>query len=472
LRIFSLILFLCQVLALWAVPAFAQEGPAGVGANLPDHQQNTSLTADAESQIRNLDRQILLELIKLAQYNVHYEKTVNHYAWWRAVGYPLAQEADYACLLGYTLNDMNQRSRGWNNPRLISPIAIKRGLSAATVGTLVGAASSVGQLAASGLETARANKRGCSVRKSISVVQSSVRQVDEMLAIRSRLMSEAKCTGAQRELLELKEQLLEYERDRLTFEFERWSSHSRGYAWYKNTFYAINATVNLARFSAIVLGFDAFTHPRCSGGIGPVAISAAVLAGIGPVSSTIAGNLMNRYQMRCLTRELPAHTELSDEQAKRKFDRLAQLLELTATNQESGQLAADLVRLREEKVGLDTLIFGEERNIQRFRRVAGQLNYVVPELAVLGVSSGVLSTVGYYGYRHEPLVANRLNLTGDIAIVPAEAVALVATPAVAAMSYAYEQKLKKKGEHPDQLAAKRQQDLKTLEMIITESLNK
>lgn len=460
------------MLALWAVPTSAQESPATVNANSPEHELYTSSRDDAESQIRKLDRQILLELIKLAQYNVHYENTVNHYAWWRAVGYPLAQEADYACLLGYTLSDMNQRSRGWNNPRLISSSAIKRGLSTATVGTLVGAASSVGQLAASGLETARANKSGCSVRKSISVVQASVRQVDEMLAVRSRLMSEAKSTGSQRELLELKEQLLEYERDRLTFEFERWSSHSRGYAWYKNTFYAINATVNLARFSAIVLGFKSFTQPKCSGATGPVLISAAVLAGIGPVSSTIAGNLMNRYQMRCLTRELPAHTLLTDEQAKRKFDRLAQLLELTATNQESGQLAADLVRLREEKVGLDTLIFGEEKNIQRFRRVAGQLNYVVPELAALGVSSGVLSTVAYHGYRRQPLIANRLNFAGDVAIVPAEAVALVATPAVAVMSYAYERNLKKKGEHPDQLASKRQQDLNTLETIITESPNK
>ena len=370
--------------------------------------------------------------------------------------------------LGYSLSDISQRSRGWNDPSLISPTTAKRALSSATVGALLGSTSSIVELATNGVETVRVNQSGFSARDSVSFVQSTVKRVDDALIRRHALMSEGEFTGTRRELLELKEQLLQYERDRLVFEFKRWSVHSRGYFWYKNAFYIINATVNMGRFSAVQLGFKSFTEPSCSGAIGPILIASACLAGVGPIASSTVGNFMQRCQKRSLSKKLPMSPSLSDQEAKQKFERLAQLLASSETTRQQGQLASELIRLREEKVGLDRLIYHEERNIGRIRRVAGQQSITAPMISSLGAGSAVLGTIGY-GYRQQPLISNRLGLAGDATVIPAEAVALVATPGAAISAYLYERDLKSKGEHPEQLLSTRLKDLKALEKIVTDA---
>ena len=325
------------------------------------------------------------------------------------------------------------------------------------------------ELVANGVETVKASRRGFSGRNSVSVVQTTVKRVDDILGRRHSLMSEAGFTGTRQELLELKEQLLRYERDRLVFEFKRWNAHSRGYAWYKNSFYIINAVVNMARFTAIQLGFKSFTDKRFTGGVGPILITSACLAGLGPVMSTTIGNCMERHQKRSLSKKLPVSYFLSDEEARHKFERLAQLLSSTEAHDQHSQLASELVRLREEKLGLDTLIYHEERNIQRLRLVAGQQAKAAPMVSTLTAGAGILGTVGYHGYRQRPLISNRLGFAGDTATIAAEAVALYATPAAAIRAYLYERELKRKGEHPDQLLSNRLKDLKALEAIVTDA---
>ncbi len=461
----ALILFL-QLMTLCASAVGAEEALGRLDSDTPGQQTSSTSISDVERQIRTHDRDIFLELVKLAEFNIRYQQTVNHYARWRTVAYPLGQEATYAGFLGYSLTDISQRSRGWNNPGLISAPSIKRALSSATVGSLLGAGSSMVELAANGLETVRANRRGYSVEQSIAFVQSTVKRVDNLLARRHALMVQGEFTGTARELLELKEQLLEYERDRLVFEFKRWSAHSQGYAWYRNAFYVINVTVNMARFSAVMLGFKAFTQPKCSGATGPILIASACLAGVGPIASATVGNWVQRHQERSLAKKLAVSPFLSDDEAKQKFGRLAQLLLSRETSSQHGKLAAELVRLREEKLGLDTLISHEDRKIERLRRVAGQQETTAPAISTLGAASGILGTIGYHAYRQQPLIMNRLAVAGEATLIPAEAVALVATPAAAIAAWRYEHNLKRKGEHPEQLLSTRLKDLKALEKMV------
>ena len=178
---------------------------------------------------------------------------------------------------------------------------------------------------------------------------------------------------------------------------------------------------------------------------------------------------MQRYQKRTLARVLPTTPFLSDEEAKQRFERLAQLLSDSETNSQHGQLAAELIRLREERLGLDTLIFHEDRNIERLRRVAGQQALTAPMISSLGAGSGILNTIAYHAYRQRPLIQNRLGFAGDATVIPAEGIALIATPAAAIKTYLYERNLKNKNEHPDQLLSRRLEDLERLEKLVTEA---
>lgn len=87
----------------------------------------------------------------------------------------------------------------------------------------------------------------------------------------------------------------------------------------------------------------------------------------------------------------------------------------------------------------------------------------------MGLASAILSTVGYHGFRNQPIISNRLSLAGDATVIPAESIALIATPAAAIRTYLYEKSLSKKNEHPDQLLSKRLKDLEELEATVTEA---
>jgi hypothetical protein len=478
---------LLQLLLAGVLPVCAEESGSLTTSDGPEQQTilaaatadsasvaTAEITTDAEptlsnieQQIRAYDRKIFLELVNLAEYNVRYQQTVNHYARWRKIFYPAAQEAGYACFLGFSISDISQRINGWNNPGRISQSTSKRALSAATVGTLIGGTSSLVELTANGVEALRAKQKGFSNRQSVNFVQTTVKRVNDMLASRHALMEQGHITGPHRELLELKEELLNYERDRLVFEFKRWNVHARGYTWYRNTFYVINATVNFGRFSSTMLGFKSFSDRRYSGGTGPVQITSAVLAGLGPITSTAVGNCIERKQERFLNEKLPIAKCLSDQEAKNKFERLANLLTNSETNSRHAKVAAELIHLREEKLGLDTLIFHEERTIDRIRKVAGQQAITAPLISSLGATSAILSTVGYHAYRQQPIISNRLGVAGGACVIPAEAIALIATPAAAIKTHLYERDLKRKGEHPEQLLANRLKDLESLKERVT-----
>ena len=455
-------------LLTWLIPVTAQEQTGDIAA-VPEQAPPLPVLSDVELEIRNHDRKIFLDLVKLAEFNVRFQQTVNHRARWRSIAYPLAQEAGYAGFFAYSLSDLSQRARGWNSPARISPTSTKRALASATVGPLLGASSSLLELGANGFESIRTNKRGFSSRQALAFVQSTVKQVDENLARRHALMEASELTGTRRELLDLKEQVLKYERDRLVFEFKRWSAHSRGYTWYQNTFYLINATVNMGRFSAVQLGFKSFTQPKCSGATGPILIASAFIAGLGPLASSTVGNCMQSYQERSLSKKLPVAPFLTDEEAKKKFERLAEVLATDETTKQNAKLSSELIRLREEKLGLDALILSQENKINRFRRVAGQQAITAPAISSFGVASATLSTIAYHAYRQQKVINNKLGFAGDASIIPAEVVALIATPAASIKGYLYERDLKRKGEHPDQLLLRRQRDLESLEKMVSDA---
>lgn len=83
-------------------------------------------------------------------------------------------------------------------------------------------------------------------------------------------------------------------------------------------------------------------------------ITSAVLAGLGPITSTAVGNCIERKQERFLNEKLPIAKCLSDQEAKNKFERLANLLTNSETNSRHAKVAAELIHLREEKLGQTT----------------------------------------------------------------------------------------------------------------------
>lgn len=453
---------------------FLQFLPLATFASDTDIAQALPVKSDAlskEDSIRDIDRQIALELVELDRFNIRYRLGVNRTAAWRKVAYPLAQEGNAAGLMGYTLTGLRQTVRGWNKPALISKSALQNGLASATVGTILGGASSAWELLADGVQHQREKRQGFSPKLAVSFEKNKVSHIDQLLKVRDDLMADSAIAGNRRELVTLKGQMLRYIRDRLVSEFEQWNIHAREYSRYRNTFYAINIMANFTRFAAIQLSSKGLNSPGYQGAVGPTLISAGFIAALAPAMSSVSGILMRKHQTKLLARQFGNSNTESNEEMDQHYQRLSQLLAETGELDERNKtLLADIALLRKNSLGLDETIHRESGKIRELRRVAAQHAVVGPIVGTLSLASGTLNTIGYYAYRQKPKVVNRLGLPAELLSLNGESLALYVTPKSAISGFLYERNLRKKGLHPEQLLAKRLLDLDELEQAIKQPL--
>lgn len=422
---------------------------------------------DIEEQIRQIDRQVLLELVELDRFNIRYRLQVNHYARWRQIFYPAAQEANAALITASGIVSIRQSERGWNKLNLISETALRKGINTGAVGCLIGGGSSAVELLADSMQTWKEHKQGYSPVQAVAFEKCKVERISKLISERDALMHSGTFAGDHREYIELKGQMCRYIRDRLVFEFKQWNYRARAYAWYKNTFYVLNAITNFSRFSGFQAGLKGLKDSSFNGAAGPILTSASAIAAVTPAVSLGVGYLVRNHQVKILDRELGVSNVVSNEEMELHYERLLRLVATSgAADERVKELLADIELLRTDTIGLDATIHRETRKIVETRRVAAQQAIAGPIVGTLGMASSTVSTIGYYGYRHQPKIANRMGLPSGLLIIGSGAIALYQTPKSVISGMIYEHALRVKGEHPDQLLEKRLVDLDEIEAAI------
>lgn len=464
-------IFVCLLLLQQFTPlvSIAAEQPGSTLTNIVSSQAPSleKGAASKEDDMRELDRQIILELVELDRFNIQYRLEINHTAGWRKVLYPLAQTGNAAALAGNTIVGLRQNVRGWNQPQLVSDTALRKGFSSAMVGTMLGGASSSVELIADGMQTLHDRKMGFSPKRALSFEKHKVNHINQLLAVRDDLMVESRLTGNRRELVELKGQMCRYIRDRLVSEFEQWYIHAREYSCYRNTFYALNVITNATRFAAVQIAFKGLNSFRYNGALGPTLIASGFIASITPALSSATGLLMRKCQTKHLAGQFRNAEALSNEDMEQHYQYLCRLLASTGElDERNKKLLSELAILRKDTLGIDETVHRESDKIKELRRVAAQHAIVGPIVGSLSLTSGIMNTIAYHGYRQQPKISNRLLLSGGLSTLNGEVLALYITPKSAISGFLYEHDLRRRGQHPDQLLAKRLSDLDDLEATI------
>lgn len=441
------------------------ESVSGTEASQTEPLESTMSTTD--SKIRQLDRQIILELVELDRFNIRYRLQVAQRARWRKVVYPLGQEAGAAALTAAVLVGIRQTTRGWNNPGLISKTAIRKSLGSATVGSVFGGTSSAVELLADGIQCYQERRRGFSSERAVAFQKTKLNNIEALLASRDKLMEDSTVTGDRRELLELKGHMSRYIRDRLVAEFEQWYAQAHAVRWYRNTFYVMNVISNFTRLAATQLGFRALKKPAYGGGIGPTQLAASGVATVAPVLSIAISHWVKKRQERRVSEKLGAAPPISNEEIEQHFQLLSELLAKSGElDERTRKVMADISLLRKHTLDVDQTILRESREILRLRGVADQRLIAGPIIGSLGVAAGTLATIGFHAYRDQPKINTRLGLPGGLLGLSAGSIALYLTPQGSISAFFYERSLRQKGQHPRQLLAKRLADLDRLEAAI------
>ena len=448
-------LFLCFVLLIATLPPSSE---ASDDTSLAD----LSGVLQSRRDIREVDRAIYLKLIELSRFNIRYHLAANYHQKWRSFTYPLAREAGTACSFAASLNDIDQQAGNIDNPARISKNAIKNSIACTITGNAISGSASGIELAQNTWVMLRARKGGFSSKGSLVHVKELVASFDELLERRNRLIEKVPLAKG-RQVRSLESQLLRHLRNELLVEFREWSCHSRDRAWRENTFYTIDSGQSFLRMSASIIARKALEEPDLAGSAIICATVSNSLATVNPILANLVGWTVRKKQERTFDAQFPS---VKTEGSQHNLELRLGELEAQRPDDVPDEFLRQYTFLTDRAKRLDKALERESNEIERFRRVAQQQSVVGPAVGLTGLASSILSATAFYGYRREPITANKLGLSGRISQTTGQSIALVITPYTAIRGALKRRSLSRRGELPEQILERRLRDLDELEARI------
>jgi len=462
---------LTQVLELSPVladePASANTGARNAkDFNTEKSEPGTSIKqqSDASDLKRTLfetDRKVLLECIKVARFNINFQQTANKHWPWRSVLYPLAQSGGSAASFSNSIIDLRQRINGFYDPNLKSKKALKRGEVTSLIGSCLGGGSSAAELAQNFLVDVISRRKGYSPRSRISFVKDSISKIDRLLSERTKLVGASDISDTQLRICLVEGDLLRHIRDQVLIQFKKFSTSSQESMAKENMSFAIDSIQNFAQVSSSVVSLRAFQQPTLDGAASIISLSAGSLAALNPTLSWITGVTARRLHRQQLAQAFPAASRVAEDIPKE----LAEIKELVGEDPDTIDIR-ELAFLEEQSSKLDDVVAKEIRTIQKLRRVAAQQAISGPLIATTSVAKSILSTIGFYEYRDDPVTRNRIGLAGRISTLSGQSYSLVKTTTTQIHSFINRRRLERQGKLPEQIAKEQLETLDKLEAQI------
>lgn len=441
-------------------PCLAQ--PYGIDSRL---NSNQVMSDQQRRTFRELDVAILLELIKLARFNIQFNQQSNVRWKWRSLLYPLVQEAGTACSLANALVDFNERAGALNNPELISDSARKCGIKSAVVGSVLGGTSSAAELAQNSLVCAISSKSGFSPKDSLARVCSSRDFIDQSLVKRQKLIDELSNPKV-KEIRQLESLIFMRIRNQLLRQFKRWSASSRSRMWRENTFYVLDVTQEILTFSSNLVSLQAFNNSQLGGRAAILGLVGKSISTVNPLVRTLVGKAVNHHQTTKLTKALVEPRVERAETLMAPWGEIEKILDAATKAGSTDRQIEQLGILTTDSLLMDNLMDKETRQLEKLQRVATQQAISGPAIGSLSLTQQILGTVAFYGYKNDSLTSNRIRFAGRIPQIAGLSYSLINTPTTQILGVLKNEKLKKQGKLPSQDLKTRLDHLDQLEATV------
>jgi len=442
--IFLIILLLCS--SLYFLPALADDP-------LPANTTKSTLVA--------IDRELMLKLIDLARFNIHFHHEANHHQRWRNWSYPLAREAGTSLSLSNTLTDLSARAEGLDNPKNVSRTAVLNGNICGTIGAAVSASASSLELVQNGLVQLHAHSLGYTSHASVMHVLSEVNEIDQLRQRREEIVKHLTKPNERR--VRTLEAIVFHEiEEQLLFEFRKWNCYSRELTWRENVFYSIDAAQNFTSMTSAILSVAANSNRQLRGPSAITALIAASGATVSPIIAEAAGTVMDRYQRRKLSKYfplkkpvLPADVSLDTLNALRSGKKSEEDIDLS-----------HISLLTSKALGMDQALEGDIRAIHRLRAVAQQQLVPGTLIGLTSVTRATITTVADYSYPNNARKSDRLLFAGRIPQAVGQSCAIVITAGTQMLGMKKDRELRQRQALPSQIFDRRLKDLDELEAFV------
>ena len=425
-----------------------------------------STGADFSSQYTVLTKKILMTGVELERFSLNYRLETARRPKLRQLRYFLGQETGAACGLAFEITGVKQFGVGRNHPLQLSKRDLHRALTTAAVGSIVAGTGSGLELASNIYSGARRRHQGYDAASATKNVAAKMHEIDRLIAQRKALVEANKDSAAyQRAVIE--GEILDQMRIAFIDEYSHFNVDSRKFFATQNTFFLLNAAYNTVGATAAYVADKSLHNPSLTGAGNILFIVAGSIAMVSPTLSVLNGKLMERHARRVLDREIGADHPFSKVAFNARSKQLEELLPGAQGSLMPSLPATQRLALYTESRDLFVKqLDSETKTIRRLQEVALQTSILAPPIGGLLTTQGILGTIGYYKYRTRPRQLLNYSYAGSICGTVGTGLSVVGNAAWLLSSMAYEAKLKRNQQLPEQLIKARLGHLDDLQKIL------
>lgn len=427
----------------------------------------------AAGMVDQLTRQILLKLIELEKFNVHYTMEVAKQGRWKGWRYGLLSEANYNLGLAGAIVSIVERGRHIHSPKRVSPAHQEYANFIPMIGNIIGASAAAMEFGINQWHDIQASRRGFSPKAATQHVLALKADIDRLLAERAALIKieSAAPMLAHAEVDDAEGQLLQDLRDQGLQEFERFHVGARRTLAFQQMQYFFDMTKNATG----AIGYDfaylsLHRHDRkWNYRAGVLFVVSGALTVAGPIVSRVFAKEVAELHKHRLHRSLQDAEQSKLDKLVADHAKFAQLCHDTRIAPDSVTKAVDreVIYGAAEKTFQDQ-ITSSEKTRNKAKLTAGQNIFGGVFSGGSKIASGVLFMRAGNEYKGKGLRNDRgtnNNLfAASVVSVPASMYLILDTLRIQATGEIKRSKLKRDGQLPGQLAQKRLAQLDSMEV--------
>lgn len=438
---------------------------------------NETTTSDNTQSIDSLIKEILLNEIKLARFNLNYRLEAAKQGRFKGIRYFLMQEANSALTMsGLTVTVAERMAHiHGDEHRHLHPGALRHANVLAGVGQILGASGSMFEFVTNGYHSYIAWRKGFSPAKGIKYVDHLVTEIDSQLVTMQSLAEKENETGNKTSLVHLSEyKILVDIRDLLVNEFNSFHVSARRSLWTQQSFYILDTAKNVTGALGNLYGYKALArrHRIFNQPAGVLVTISGAFIIANPILSRLIGKAAAKLDGYSLKRSGLGKTNTSLAKLQLDNDELkdnCKKYKDSETNILSSLDRADLYESHEQRFTKQLDIANKE--ISRGNRVAVQ--NILSGLFIGGtkLANGIMFIEAGYKYYNDPRMTNVMLGVGAIPYLAGSSYSVADNLRIQVMREIDTYRLKKKHELPGQLIHSQLNELDVLEKSVQAMIN-
>ena len=194
----------------------------------------------ALSRVDDLTRQIILKLIELERFNIHFKQNVSKQGRWKGWRYAVFQEANFGMNLAGSINNVGERGMHLHRPTHVSNNRVGMGNAIGMIGSIIGASGAAFEFGVNEYHDWEAARMGFSPRAARNHVLELKDEINKLMAERdalTKIEQSAPLLQAHVEVDVAEGKVLKDMRDLGLFEYSRFHIGQRRFMAFQQSLY-------------------------------------------------------------------------------------------------------------------------------------------------------------------------------------------------------------------------------------------